>query len=90
VSVGEIAGIVRGLPVPTGSATVIIAVEVAGALIATLSLDLPFTRAAVCNPQSILRYAPRAILYAGVVHANRVCVLEGAAALAVNGSRFRT
>ena len=90
MSVGEIAGIVHGLPVPTGSATVIIAVEVAGALIATLSLNLPFARAAVCNPQSVLRYAPRAILDAGIAHANRIGILERAAALAVNGSRSRS
>lgn len=86
VPVGEVAGIIRGRSVPSGSGTVVIAVEVS-ALIPTLSLDLPFACAALRDPQSVLRYAPRAILHARIVHTKRIRIFKGAAALAIRGSR---
>ena len=89
VSIGETPSVVGGRPVPTGPALVIVAAVISRARIATLSLDLPLACAAICHPQSVLRYAPRAIHDAGIVHKKRVCILKGAAALAVNGSRSR-
>ncbi len=95
MSVGEVACVVRGRPVPARTAlmiavTITIMVVIRSTLIirlrGSLAFDLPFARASVRNPQAVLADTPRAILDAGAVHAKWIGIAESSAALAKDRS----
>jgi hypothetical protein len=55
--------------------------------ISELPFNFPLALAAVCHPQAILTYSPRAILHACAVHPQRIGIAESAVALAKDRSR---